>query len=479
MLKWLLLFVSLATSAIAKSSLAPAIIIPNNSPALTPQVFMCTGQSWAGQFFADLTIVTAGLNSQTQTLLTLSLTQANFPSGVIPFSTLGIPGNGVLGAVRGYTPNMVYPTTGSAADTSNALDSCRIAVLAQQLMRLAANKLPLIPIIEFNPSCPSSSWATSPTNNGCYGLGPNGTNYLGVPAVNGNQQPWLSQTLVINGIAAALPSAQLRLNAPVYNAVFWQQGGSFDASSPTPTITEFTSMVDTYDALNLPGTSITPLKFYIPIRGMLSTDTVESNQSIGIRQFCRLNSGHGSNSRVYCTYPWYQWPYDGSGIHLAEPGLKREGDFTGLVKYIVEDEGVAFTPLWLSLTNPFVVSGSTVTIPIDRPSGAEFASGVLGWSSDPNNGVKVWPQNGFHVYRSGVEQPLCNGTPTIVGMTVVVDICEPVLSGDEVSYAHYGLGDGAGVAAGVGGNLMMTGPQSKVWAWTNDAWMWPFAELMP
>jgi hypothetical protein len=69
--------------------------------------------------------------------------------------------------------------------------------------------------------------------------------------------------------------------------------------------------------------------------------------------------------------------------------------------------------------------------------------------------------------------------PTIVGMTVVLTITEPISSGDvlEVSYAFYGPGDGALSRSGVGGNLTIAGPPSPLYpGQTINSWAWPFAE---
>jgi hypothetical protein len=230
-----------------------------------------------------------------------------------------------------------------------------------------------------------------------------------------------------------------------------------------------------YDALGLP-TGGGPLWFYIPIRAALSNDVALNNTEVGAWQFVRANA----NGRTIGACPWYQWPYQTppvDNIHTGDYGIIRGGECVGLAAYITEDEGTPFRPLWRSLTLPITVSGQTITVPFDRPTGTPFATSQMAWMSDALDGIKVWPQNGWHVKRGGTDLTV---TPTIVGMTVQLAIAETITAGDvlEVSYAFYGPGGAnPGSASGVGGNLQMPGPPSTLFpGLTINSWAWPFLE---
>lgn len=125
----------------------------------------------------------------------------------------------------------------------------------------------------------------------------------------------------------------------------------------------------------------------------------------------------------------------------------------------MEDLGIAWTPLWRSLSRPISLSGQTITIPFDRPAGPDFASGVLALrNGDPAGGADLalirktvtdssaiaiitpWPNNGCHVKRSGSDLTIT--LFRIVGMSVVLTIAETLTKGDalEVSAGIYGPG---------------------------------------
>jgi hypothetical protein len=120
-----------------------------------------------------------------------------------------------------------------------------------------------------------------------------------------------------------------------------------------------------------------------------------------------------------------------------------------------------------------------LTVPFARPNSADFATASLVFQSNPQDGIKVWPQYGFHVKRGGTDLTV---TPTISGMTVRLAVAETLNTGDalEVSYSYYGPGGpNPGVMSGVGGNLTMNGPPSVFYPdRTIDAWAWPFLETI-
>jgi hypothetical protein len=439
------------------------LIVPNNAPFRTPHVHISAGQSWRTNCFQSLT--ENGINCQPQTLLGVGLSSGNYPSGVLPPSAgINLP-SGLQSRVRGYTADMLfrYPNN-NGTDVGNAATTGRVAVLSQQLLRVAAGVKNLTPIIEYCMAVPSSTWVTGIDN----GLGP-GT------------YPWDTAMAAVNAaIIAALPDSNLRLNAAKFRSVGWTQGGSFDTSNPQPTIDEWNAMTAAYDALNLPGTSTIPLLFYIGIRAPNSFDTDITNSVVGSWRMVRANA----NGRTVGTSPWYQWPFGANGapdiIHIDNYGTIRNGEFEGLAKYIKEDEGVFFKPLWRSLTAPIVVAGQTITIPFDRAAGSFFTSSPLAWMSEANDGIKVWPNYGFNVKRSGSYLTL--STPQISGMNVSFTVSETLSAGNslDVSYAAHGPGGpNPGTCSGVGGNLMMAGPQSPLFPGkTINSWAWPFLETL-
>lgn len=523
-----------ARNAFGKSAFIGGLIPPNNAAFRTPQVHISAGQSWRGNCYS--TMGTNGFNPQTQTLLTPAISTVAVPSGVMPAGAGVYIPPGLQNKLTGYTSAMLfnYPSPASAEDVGSALTIGRTAVLSQQLLRWANGVKTLTPIIEYNMSYPSSSWVsggggglgpTTATFTGAMsgttltitnivgtvttgqvisgagvtgqstglaanteitafvsGTGGNGTytinnsQTVGAEAMAATSQCWTNMALINAAIIAALPDSVLRLNAATFRSVGWTQGGSFDLSSPTPTITEWTAMEAAYDALALPGTGTHPLLFYLGIRAPISTDTACTNAEIGSWQFVRANA----NGRTIGTSPWYQWPFVGTDtIHTGDYGTQRNGEFEGLAKYITEDEGTLFKPLWRSLTGNITVSGQTVTVPFDRPVGSFFATSPMAWMSDANDGIKVWPQNGFHVKRGGVDLTV---TPTISGTNVVLTIAETLSVGNvlEVSYAFYGPGGPSpGPCSGVGGNLMMAGPSSLLFPGkTINSWAWPFLETV-
>ena len=61
--------------------------------------------------------------------------------------------------------------------------------------------------------------------------------------------------------------------------------------------------------------------------------------------------------------------------------------------------------------------------------GPDFAAAPMVWQSDADDGIKVWPQMGFHVKRGGVDLTV---TPTISGMNVLLAVTETISAGDSL-----------------------------------------------
>jgi hypothetical protein len=511
-------------------------------PTLTPEVHISAGQSWRVNPGLGMNDVNA--NPQTQTLLTLMVVgNPSFPSQVLPL--LGTPANlaaRFIGLTRAMQTS--YPPPASTVDTGNCLDIGRAAICTQQMLRVQAGSKMLTPVINFNQAWPGSTWLSGSggglSNNVCTFTGSiagstltvssvaantlipgaivmrNGvpiltdgtssfpnvnltissqnsgtTGGVGSYALNGNQTVGAGTAMTTLGTAwyelqvysglvnAALPNASLGLTAPVYKSVGWTQGGSFDTSHAQATVDEWTAMEAAYDGMNFPGTGPASLLFYLGIRAPITTDVVCSQAIAGGIQFVRANA----NGRTIGTTPWYQWKFNGSdNIHTGPYGTVRHGECEGLARYITEDEGTQYKPLWRSLT-PIMRGSQTLTVPFDRPTGSFFASAQMQWMSNPDDGIKVWPQNGWHVQRGGVDLTV---TPTISGMNVVLAIAETLTPGDnlEVSYAWHGPGGpNPGTDPGCGGNLMMPGPPSVLFpngyngtSKTINSWAWPFVE---
>jgi hypothetical protein len=300
-------------------------------------------------------------------------------------------------------------------------------------------------------------------------MGPCGT---GVPGLKVDSQPWHAQLLVIAAIKQMIREGQL--DDARFASVGYTQGGSIPDTREQK-VFDLTDMFSAYDALSLPGTSVRPLNFYITHQGVNAQRKILNPSILGQLDVVDVNA----NGRTWGTSPLYQWPLI-DGTHLNPYGLARAGESEGYAKYVVEDEGLGhFYPLrhWKS-SPPIKVTGQKVTIPWDRPSGAAFGMSALSWQSEPNDGICGWPQKGFHVLRNGVDLKIA---PSISGLNVQLAVEDKLESGDmlEVSYAYRGPGNGNKLRNGVGGNLMMKGPNSVFFSGnTIDAWAWPFVETV-
>jgi hypothetical protein len=276
------------------------------------------------------------------------------------------------------------------------------------------------------------------------------------------------------------PSLHATYIDPVFRSVGYTQGGAADGTIPGKE-SDLTDMLQLYDAMNLPGTDVRPLNYYIGVAADISSRTAYNETNWGSASFCRTNApGRGGpfSGRVFGTTTWYQWLFRGDSIHTDAYGTMREGEIEGYVKHLVEDVGILWTPLWRSLTLPIRITGQTIAIPFDRPAGPDFAGEVLEWQSDPDDGIQVWPNYGFNARRSNAF--LTISLPVIVGMEVRFDVQQPLAAGDvlEVSVAWYGPG-GPATQSGIGANLVMNGPASELAPGKRiGSWVWPHRETV-
>jgi hypothetical protein len=292
--------------------------------------------------------------------------------------------------------------------------------------------------------------------------------------------------MAFRDIVAELAPRSGYLDATYRSAGYWQ-GGAADNTAASK-VNDLTDMLLMFDSLNLPGPA--PLNWYFQLPAGISYGTVYTVSNYATVQFCRTHApGQGGqfSGRVFFCTSMYPWQFNGTDwIHTGDYGTARGGEWEGYIKHLVEDLGIAWTPLWRPLTGGAITrSGTTFTIPFARPAGPDFATAVMVWQNNREDGVKEWPQKGFHVYRGGTELPLI-ATPVISGLTVIIDIGVPALVGDEVSYAWYGPGGpNPSTDPGIGGNLVMNGPRSVLFpnGWnsvtkTLDAWAVPFVETV-
>jgi hypothetical protein len=416
------------------------------------------GQSWRTNWFVDF--ARWNLNPQPQTLIAAHVPYplATFPPGPMSIGAginLASPPNGFTG----------YPASGAPLDGS-AFSIGRCSILAQQLYRVRSGSIPLKPIFEACFAYPGSTWDSG----GGGGLKPGGTS-------------WTNQTTAMADILGLLPSGIY--SGLHVNSIGYTQGGAADGTIATKK-QNLTDMMVAYDAYGWPGG---PIQIYLgiaaPISNATSFDNGGTNPSgYGTYLWARDNLPSGSGAyanRAFATTPWYQWPFDGvSNIHSNDYGTIRHGEVEGYVRYLVRDKRYSWTPLWRDPATPLSMSGQTIVIPFTRPPGPDFVSSPMEFSYDSTDGIRQWPQQGFHVFRGGTELTL--QSITISGLTVLIMVSETVSTGDnlEVSYAWYGPGGpNPGTCSGVGGNLNMAGPDSAFFVGKKlRSWGWPFKEAI-
>jgi hypothetical protein len=329
------------------------------------------------------------------------------------------------------------------------------------------------------------------------GTGGVGTYYLGLPQTAASTsiqclgQSWNNMTTVLTQAQAAMPYHHAA--GIVWSSVGYTQGSSSNADSTSQKQADLDDMIRHFDLLG------PPMVFYFGLPAPTSGAVSIPSYALGewaTYLYCRVNAvGQGGtySGRVFPTGPSYPWQFSDDteayfgNIHTDPYGTSRWGEIEGYARWLWQDKGIAWTPLWRPLTGGAITrSGQVLTVPMARPSAPDFAAGVMSFqSSNADDGLKVWPQYGWHVYRAGVELPV---TPSISGMNVLLTVGPTINPGDalEVSYAWYGPGGPTpGVMTGVGGNLVMQGPPSVLYpngwngvAKTIDAWAWPFAETV-
>jgi len=431
-------------------------------PASIPeaQIQISYGQSWRNEAFRSFARFGNGrfsLNPQPANLRALHVTNIRRPGvpimpGPLP-NFAGVNFTGTIDGITSYGPN-------------DFLTIGRCAVLAQQLLRANASKK-VVPIIEFCVGYGASTW-TGGADPG--GLQPGG-------------RSWTNMLSIIRSIDELVARGVLGQQS-AFRSVGYTQGGS-QINVVAAKIADLTAMLNDFDGLNLRGTNVTGLKYYLGIAAPNSRQRILQPSWWATCVFCRTHAPgrHGEwSGRCFASTPWYQWPFKkDDGIHTSDYGIARHGEFEGYVKFLVEDLGVPWTPLWRSFTKPVLARGQTITLPFDRPAGNDFARSAPAFSvgDDPDNQIPFAPQNGFHVRRNGIELSV---TPEISGMDVVLTVAERLNRGDklEVSYAIFGPGGpDPGPHSGVWGNLKMSGPASVLFPGKSiDAWAWPFVEVV-
>jgi hypothetical protein len=293
---------------------------------------------------------------------------------------------------------------------------------------------------------------------------------------------WANMLTIIAAAAALVPNGKIENLS--CSSVGYTQGASTD-NTDTGKVGDLTDMLQDYDAL-LGNTT----DYYLGLPSAQTQQTQINSSYFGTVEFCRTHApGQGGtwSGRCFFSASSYPWPFVTDptdpaygNIHTGPYGTVRWGEWEGYVRCLTRDQGVAFTPLWQSLGAAVSVSGQVITIPFDRPAGADFISGVLSWSSGDWNGVIADPgllaNYGFVVKRGGSSLTLTS--LVISSLNIIITVADALSTGDalEVSYAWYGLGGtNPGLLSGVRGNLVMAGPPSVLFPGkTIDAWAVPF-----
>jgi hypothetical protein len=281
------------------------------------------------------------------------------------------------------------------------------------------------------------------------------------------------QTLVPNG----------KIEGIHYHSFSWYQAQSLNNDTAAGKLADLNAMFPAFDALDLPGTTPGSMFALIGFPPALSTDTALDISSYQTIPWARTNAplaGGAYSGRAFLTGPAYPYQFGpDTTIHTGAFGTILWGEVGGYVRWLWMDKGIRWTPLWLSLTNSITTSGNTIVIPFDRPPGPDFASSIMTFQYAPTYGIKLWPNLGFNVKRNGFFLTLAS--ETISGLNVILDLGTPPLPGDEVSYAYYGPGGNSpDNQSGVGGNLVMDGPDSVMApGYKIGAWGIPFDYVLP
>jgi hypothetical protein len=425
-----------ATSYWSGERAIPAPVIPS------PDIDISNGQSNMSNNYRS--IGELGFNLQQQTVF--GLKTSAMPGTIIPgpLSTGGILTR-EWGRIIGITPY----------GARDVISVGRAAAFAEQLLRVRAGITP-VPILELCHAYPACTWLVCNNPDGAK-LAPGGASW---------------SCLEIGVAKVDEITAAGKIAAPRWRSVAYEQGGS-NPDDPAQKVADLDAMFAAYDALG-----VLPANFpmFFLFQGLPSNWT-NYNVARSLYEtipYCRANA----NGCSWMVAPIHAWPYNGgSNVHTDRYGTCRVGEMLAYARFVFYSEGLGkYLPLQLSLTAPLSVSGQVITVPWDRPSGHDYAAGTLSWQNDPDDGIKDWPQRGFHVFRGG--QELTVSDAAIGGMTTPLTIAETLHPGDalEVSYAYYGPGGpDPGTCSGVGGNLAMQGPDSVLFPGKKlTAWAMPF-----
>jgi hypothetical protein len=432
-------FGRLSASHSGGATLLQGVVVPS------PDIDISYGQSNMSNNFAS--IGELGFNPEQGTVLGLKTSAMPGTLTPGPLSTSGIllaEWQRIIG-VTSYT-------------SSDAISVGRAAALAEQLIRVAKGVV-TTPILEMNHAYPGCTWLSCQNPDGG-GLHPGST-------------PW---TCLQTGITKIASFPNTILKSPRYRSVAYYQGGS-DPDNLVQKDIDLSAMFSSYDALG-----VMPANFpiFFIFQGALANQT-DFNNAPSLYELVP-NVRSNANNRSWMVTPIYAWPYLGdANTHSGRYGSCRAGEFLAYARWVYYGErAAAYYPLQLSRSGSITVYGQIITIPFDRPSGRDFAGATLSFQNDPSDGIKDWPQKGFHVRRNGIDLAVL---AAISSLNVQLSITETLSPGDvlEVSYAYYGPGGpNPGPCSGVGGNLCMIGPASVLFPSapppgnTINAWAMPF-----
>src|SRR5579863_1119166 len=426
----------------------PPIRLLRESGVVTPMVQITYGQSWTTNEWPAF----SGRSSSAPGV------EFNFtppPGALLPLYTAN------MGAEFNRRPGWLQnsagiflpapPTGVTQYDGAATLTMSRCAAMARQIFR-ARSGAALSPIIEFCVGWPGSDL----TDGKGGGLGPQG-------------KSWANMLAIVAAIRRIFPlhAQGLNLAPPAFKNFAYCQGGA-TSRRPSDKIAELTAMLEDVDALDLPGAGSSGMVYYFDFPPSTAGRPQVDPSYFATITFCRTHApGRGGRYSGRCVLggPMYPYPFDrDSNSHTGDYGTARISSVRGYAEYLTEDVGVAWTPLWLSLSQPIALSGRTIVIPFDRPAGPDFAKASLTFNTSFADGLGAAANYGFQVNAAGQSRsPLPLSSVEIRGDSVhlVVDGRRPA-SGEtlEVSYAFHGPGGGGPSYAGpsIHGNLCMAGP---------------------
>ena len=116
-------------------------------------------------------------------------------------------------------------------------------------------------------------------------------------------------------------------------------------------LSDLKEMLTAYDALKMPKSGA--VRFYLSQAAPPARGTAWRVGELGTYQFCRdnapVNGGPWVGKRCFASTPWYQWPFNGADdIHTGDYGQRPPRRVPGYVRWLVQDNRIAWTPLWRS-----------------------------------------------------------------------------------------------------------------------------------